>query len=53
MAEVNEIKNRKLREAFGIGEFDPREITKKREEEKREEIEKAKAINQRKYRYYF
>jgi serine/arginine repetitive matrix protein 2 len=49
MAEVNEIKNKKLREAFGIGEFDPHEMAKKREEEKRAEIEKAKSLNQRKY----
>ena len=50
LAEVTDIKNKKLREAFGIGEYDPREVAKKREEEKREEIERAKALNQRKYR---
>ncbi len=50
MAEINDMKNRKLREAFGIGEFDPKEVEKLKEAQRREEIEKVKEMQQRKYR---
>lgn len=53
MAEVNDIKNRKLREAFGLGEFDPALRAKQEEEERRQRAEKEKELRQKKYQYDF
>lgn len=49
MAEANDYKNRKLREAFGLGEFNAEEKQKADEIERRNEIQKAKELRQKKY----
>lgn len=43
------MKNRKLREAFGLGEFDPTLRAKQEEEERRMRAEKEKELRQKKY----
>jgi hypothetical protein len=42
LAQANDEKNRKLREAFGIGEYNQKEITKKKLEDAKE-VERRKA----------
>lgn len=42
LAQANDEKNRRLREAFGIGEFNQKDIQKRKAEEAKE-IEKQKA----------
>ena len=49
MAEANDFKNRKLREAFGLGEFNQEDRKKAEEAERRNEIQMAKEIRQKKY----
>ena len=51
IAEATDLKNRKLREAFGIGEFDSSVKAKQEEEERRMRIEKAKELKTRKYHW--
>lgn len=45
------MKNKKLREAFGIGEFDPKLRAKQVEEERRMRAEKEKELRQKRYQY--
>ncbi|CAF3462279.1 unnamed protein product [Rotaria sp. Silwood1] len=46
LAQANDEKNRKLREAFGIGEFDKKKIAEKKTEEAKEaERRKAELVN--------
>lgn len=49
LAEANDMKNRKLREAFGLGEFDPAIRAKQIEEERRMRAEHEKELRQKKY----
>lgn len=43
------MKNRKLREAFGLGEFDPSLRAKQEEEERRLKAEREKELRQKRY----
>jgi len=46
LAQANDEKNRKLREAFGIGEFDQKKIAERKNEEIKEaERRKAELVN--------
>ena len=49
--EATDFKNKKLREAFGLGEFDTQAKAKQIEEEERIRIEKAKELKAKKYQY--
>lgn len=49
MHEVNELKNRKLREAFGLGEFDATEKNKLIEQERRLRAQKEREMRQKRY----
>lgn len=42
LAQANDEKNRRLRQAFGLGEFDQKKIVKQKEEEAKE-VERRKA----------
>ena len=48
-AEANDLKNRKLREAFGIGEYDPSVQAKNAEEERKLRNEREKELRRKKY----
>lgn len=50
-AEANDMKNRKLREAFGLGEFDPVVRAKQNEEELRAREEREKELRRKKYQW--
>jgi serine/arginine repetitive matrix protein 2 len=49
--EANDLKNKKLREAFGLGEFDPTVKAKQEEEERRIRAEKEKEARRKKYQW--
>ena len=51
IAEANDLKNRKLREAFGLGEFDPTVKAKQVEEEKRMRELRHKEMLSKKYQW--
>jgi hypothetical protein len=48
-AEANDFKNKKLREAFGLGEYDPILKAKKLEEERAQRIEMAREMQKKNY----
>ncbi len=49
MAEANDAKNKRLREAFGLGEYDPAVRAKQMEEERRLHDEREKELRRKKY----
>jgi hypothetical protein len=49
LAEANDLKNKKLREAFGLGEFDPAVRAKQIEEERKLHDEREKEMRRKKY----
>ncbi len=51
LAEANDMKNKKLREAFGLGEFEPTILAKKYEEERRIRDEQAKQLLEKRYKW--